>query len=191
MMPIYSECAAYKLKELRTLQNRCVKATYRLERLTSSTYLYSTGLLPINELVKVERAVYVHKLVHSLAKHNFELVTNSSVHSRSTRRDSHIHVFNHRSNSNLANAALETAIDEYNALESEIRHITCFRNFKNRVKLKIMSASNEFSVISPYYFINWPECDIFYYFYFLTTLFIYLFTIQPMTSDIFIIIFFY
>lgn len=103
MMPIYSECAAYKLKELQTLQNRCIKATYRLERLTSSTYLYSTGLLPVQELVKVERAVYIHKLFHSLAKHNFELVTNSSVHSRSTRRDSHIHVFNHRSNSSMAN----------------------------------------------------------------------------------------
>lgn len=151
---IYSECAAYKLKELQTLQNRSIKATFRLNRLTPSMYMYSSSLLPVKELVKAERAVYVHKLVHSLSKHNFELVTNSNVHSRSTRRNSRIHVFNHRSTTCLANAALETAIDEYNALDSEIRHTNCLSNFKNRVKLKVMSNSDEFSVISPYYFIN-------------------------------------
>lgn len=108
MMPIYSECAALKLKEL---QNLCIKATYRLTTFTPSTYLYS--LLPVKELVKVERAVYVHKSVHSLAKHNFELMSNSNFHSRSTRRNSHIHIFNHQSTSSLANAALEAEIDKY------------------------------------------------------------------------------
>lgn len=92
MLPIYSECASYKVQELQTLQNRCIKALYRLERFTSTTYLYSTGLLPISELAKVKRIVYIYKLTHSLTKNNFRFAINSDVHGRTTRRNSHIHI---------------------------------------------------------------------------------------------------
>lgn len=168
MLPIYSECAGYKLKELQTLQNKCIKAVYRLDKDTSTTYLYSTGLLPISELAKVERIVGIYKLVHSLTKHNFRFAINSDVHGRSTRRNSHIHIFNQQSVMNSTNAGLATAISEYNALDSETRHLTCLRTFKNRVKLKAMQDSIKFSVISPFRFINWPSilnCAIFCFYF--------------------------
>lgn len=51
IIAIYSECAGYKLNELYVLQKRCIKALFRLPRLTPSTYLFSNRLLPLNELV--------------------------------------------------------------------------------------------------------------------------------------------
>lgn len=150
MLPIYSECAGYKLKQLQTIQNKCIKAVYRLDRYTSTTYLYSTGLLPVSELAKFERMVCIYKMV---TKNNFRFTSNSDVHGRTTRRNSHIHVFNQHSVINSTNARIATAISEYNALDSETRHLTSLKTFKNRVKLKVMQDSTEFSVISPFRYI--------------------------------------
>lgn len=154
MLPIYSECAGYKLKELQTIQNKCIKAVYRLNRYTSTTYLYSTGLLPISELAKFERIVCIYKMEDSLTKNNFRFTSNSDVHGHTTRRNSHIHVFNQHSVINSTNAGIAKAISECNSLDSETRHLTSLKTFKNRVKLKIMQDSTEFSVISPFQYIN-------------------------------------
>lgn len=157
MLPIYGDCTLYKLKELQTLQNRCIKATFCLDRYTPTTYLYSSGLLPIMELAKVERICYVHKLVKSLTKHNFEF-TNADVHGRTTRRASRIHNFNMYSATtteyNSSNAALMLAIDEYNSVESDVRHLASFKAFKAKVKFKVMRDSAIFMTISPFLFIN-------------------------------------
>lgn len=154
MLPIYSECAGYKLKQLQTLQNRSIKAMYRLDRLTPTTYLYSTRLLPISELVKVERIVCVHKLINSRTKHNFRFVVNADVHSRLTRRNSQLHVFNQHSSSNLSNAALVAALCDFNSMDSDIRHTQCLKTFKAKVRLKVMTLSEKFSAISPFFYVN-------------------------------------
>lgn len=158
MLPIYGDCAQYKLNELQTLQNRCIKAIYRLDRYTSTTFLYSSSMLPVTELAKAERIICVHKLVSSLTKHNFRFSTNSEVHGRTMRRGSRIHNFNMQSTVttifNTSNAALAMAVNDYNNIDSDIRHLTCLKTFKAKVKLKIMKDSSEFSAISPYFFIN-------------------------------------
>lgn len=38
MLPIYEDCAQYKLNELQTLQNRCIEAIFLLDRYTSTTF---------------------------------------------------------------------------------------------------------------------------------------------------------
>lgn len=154
MSAIYGECPAYKIKELQTIQNRCVKALFRLPRYTSSTYLYSTGILPFTELVKVERITTIHKLVHSLTKHNFPLATNASIHGFGTRNVNNLHIFNRMSSRNTSNAALERAFNEYNNIDIATRHLTCLRTFKARVRLKVLERSLKFNVISAYLFIN-------------------------------------
>lgn len=157
MLPIYSECAQYQLDELQILQNRCVKALLRLNRYTPTTYLYSTGLMPLIELVKTERIVLIHRLVNSLTKNNFTFVSNAEVHGRVIRRGSRIHIFNQyttRSSSYVRNAALSSSLNEYNDLNSETRKLRCFKTFKSTVKLKILETSRNFHVISPYFYIN-------------------------------------
>ena len=139
MLAIYGECGLCKLKELQKIQNQCIKALYRLPRLTSSTYLYSTKLLPIVELAKVGRLTNVHKMVHSLTKHNFTFVHNFDVHGRMMRRFNNIHLFNPYSVNSDSNSALLRAISEYNMLPLEVREsasIGTFNALKKKKKIR-------------------------------------------------------
>lgn len=154
MLPIYGECAAYKLKELQILQNRCIKALYRLDKNSATTYLYSFSLLPFLELVKIERIVHIFKLKSALTKNNFHFVHNIDVHGRSTRRDSRIHIFNQFGIHSYSNAALATAINDFNELDSDLRRLTCLKTFKAKVRFKVINDSANFHAISPYTFIN-------------------------------------
>ncbi len=98
MLPIYGECPKYKIAELQVIQNRCIKAMYRLERSTHTSYLFSTSLMPVAILAKTERITFAHKLICNLTKNNFTFITNGEVHNRTTRRNSRIHIYNPNSN---------------------------------------------------------------------------------------------
>lgn len=148
MLPIYSECPKYKLNELQVIQNWCIKSMFRLHRYTPSTYLYSTRLLPINELSRVERAVNIYKIINSGSKNNFNLLFNSDVHGRNLRTRNNIHL------THSANAALKSAIIEYNRIDLDIRQLTSVETFKERLRLEVMLDSKKFNAISPYLYIN-------------------------------------
>lgn len=72
MLPIYSLGNKTKLKQLRTIQDWCAKALYRLHRRTSSTYLYSSSILPFEQLAMVERVTHLHKMLKTLTRHNLK-----------------------------------------------------------------------------------------------------------------------
>lgn len=95
MLAIYGECGICKLKERQTIQNQCIKALYRLPRLSSSTYLYNSKLLPIVETAKIERVINIHRMKKLLTKHNFTFFANIDVHGRVMRRHNDIHLFSH------------------------------------------------------------------------------------------------
>ena len=147
MLPIYSLGNKTKLAELQTLQNRCIKAVFRLPRLTSTTYLYSASILPIQLLAVVERVTHLHRMVKSLTKHGFDIHLNRDVQSRASRRLSQIHISNQH-------PSLRQSINEYNRLSSEIRQLGCTESFKRSVRLKVINESEQFSAFSPYRYIN-------------------------------------
>lgn len=154
MLSVYGECGVTKMAELQTLQNRCVKAMFRLPRFTSTTYLYSNTLMPITLMASVERVTNVHKMTRSLTKHNFRFATNVAVHGRELRNFNNMYVLNPYSILNSTNAALVLALNEYNDLDLDVRLLTCLKTFKASVKLRLMKMSVEFSPISPFTFIN-------------------------------------
>lgn len=93
MLPIYGDCSSYKIDELQVIQNKCIKAMYQLPRDTPSTYLYSSGLLPISQLAYVVRVTNIHRMVDSFAEHKFNFVTNFDVYGRVTRQGHYFHTF--------------------------------------------------------------------------------------------------
>lgn len=148
MLPIYSVGSKTKLRQLQRLQNRCIKALYRLPRLTSTTYLYSTSILPVEKLAVVERITYLHKIVKSLTKNNFIIRLNSEIHSHLTRQANNLHCPDNH-------PALKQSTQEYNRFCSDLQHLTCIKTFKSKLKIEVMkNCDNEFNVISPYFFIN-------------------------------------
>jgi len=133
MLPIYGECGVTKLKELQILQNRCVKAMYRFHKLTSTTYLYSTSLMPISEMVTVEKVTNLHKMILSLTKHNFRFASISGTHGRELRNNDEIYIPNSYSRSITTTAALTLACSEYNKLDMDVRQLTCLKTFKSKI----------------------------------------------------------
>lgn len=59
---IWSTAAAYKINNLRVLQNKAIKAIHRLPRLTPSSELYTDHLLPVETLGKYELIMLIHKI---------------------------------------------------------------------------------------------------------------------------------
>lgn len=147
MLPIYSQGNKTKMAELQTIQNRCVKAVYRFPRGTSSTYLYSYSLLPLQPLALIERVTHLHKMIWSVTKHSFNIRLNRSVNGRATRRRSKIHIEDEH-------PTLRQPITEYNRLNSELRQLKCIETFKARLRIKVMTESDEYCSISPYFYIN-------------------------------------
>lgn len=147
MLPIYSLGNKTKLDELQTIQNKCIKSVFRLPRSTSTTFLYSSTLLPIHQLSIVERVVHLHRMIKSVTKHGFNIHLNRDIHHRASRRQSHVHLSN-------VHPSLKQSINEYNRLSTDIRQLGCFESFKAKVKLKTMNENDDFCAISPFVFVN-------------------------------------
>ena len=86
MLPIYGNCPTYKLSELQVLQNRCLKSLLCVPFRTSTTYLYSSSLLPIRILYENQCVITVFKLWSNCMNHNFNMTTNTEFHGRTTRQ---------------------------------------------------------------------------------------------------------
>ena len=118
-----------------------------MPRFTHTTYLYSTNILPVEQLAIVERVSHLHKMVKSLTKHNFDIKLNRDNHTQVTRQLDNIYCSN-------KHPALKQATHEYNRFCEDLRHLTCIDTFKSKLKVKVMKDCNEYNVISPYFYIN-------------------------------------
>lgn len=148
MLPIYSVGSKKKLLELQRIQNRCIKALYHLHRFTPSTFLYSTSVLPVEKLAVVERITYMHKIINSLTKNNFDVRFNHETHSHSTRQSNQLHCSD-------KHPALMQSMIEYNRFCGGLRHLTSIKSFRDRIKFDVMKGSDrKYNVISPYVFLN-------------------------------------
>lgn len=138
-----------KLNRLQRVQNRCIKALFQLPRLTSTTYLYTTSILPVEKLAAVERIPYLHKIVKSLVKHNFDIRLNSDIHSHRTRQGNDL-------NCPDKHPLLKQFTHEYNLHCKDLRHLKCVDvdTFKTKLKIEIMKNCIEYRVISPYLYLN-------------------------------------
>lgn len=124
-------------------------------------------IIYINDLLKLD---FIGQPVLCLGRYmtfGSDRNTSDYIHRRTTRRNSRIHNFNKHSTvtsiSNSSNAALTTAINDNNGVDSDTRHLTCLKTFTAWVKLNLMQESVRFNVISSYYFINWHTCPLWCY----------------------------
>lgn len=148
MLPIYSVGSKKKLLQLQRLQNRCIKAVYHLPRFTPTTYLYTTSVLPVEKLAVLERITYLHKVVKSLTKNNFDIRRNNEIHSHRTRRANELHCPDNH-------PVLKQSTFEYNRFCGNLTHLTCINSFKAKLKIEVMrNCGGEYDAISPYFYLN-------------------------------------
>ena len=126
-----------------------VKSVYRLPQLTPTTYLYTSSILPVEKLAVVERIGYLHKIVKSLTKNNFDVRLNNEIHSHRTRQADDLHCSD-------KHPALKQSTMEYNRFCKGLTHLMCMKTFKAKLKIEVMrNSGSEYSVVSPYVFLNW------------------------------------
>lgn len=135
-----------KTKQLRTLQNRAVKALHGLPRATSTTYLYSKSILPVEILIDYEQILNIQKMRHRKTKHQFVLDTNAESGIRTTRQS-------HQIRPQIEHQLLTTNIDKYNKLEQGLMDLS-LPKFKDATKTNLVNGSDEFYLISPFYYLN-------------------------------------
>ena len=115
---------------------------------------YSSSLMPISELVTVERVTNLHKMILSLTKHNFHFANIFETTGRVLRNNGDIYIPNPHARSTTNTAALTLACTEYNNLDIAVRRLTSIKTFKSIVKLQILEKSVDFHPMSPYHFLN-------------------------------------
>lgn len=96
----------------------CMKSRYTVIK---------SGVLPAH-------LICITSLAYSIAKNNFQLTINTSVHNHGTRKANDLHIFNRLMNN--SNVALEKAINEYNSIDIETRRLTYLRTLRARVRPK-------------------------------------------------------
>jgi len=101
----------------------------------------------VGRLAIVERVTDIHKMVNGLTKHNFEFQFNRDIHSHQTRRRDNLRCSD-------GNPILKQATNEYNLFCDHLRHLTCIKTFKAKLKIEVMKTSSDFNVISPYFYLN-------------------------------------
>lgn len=147
MLPIYSQGSITKMYELEVLQNRCIKALYHLPRNTATTYLYSSSIIPIELMAKVEQMTQIHKMLLNGTKHNFKLIPNCVFHGRSLLHPNALHLFRDQP------ILLESIVD-YNRLNEELRLLRNISVFRTRLKSKMLKDSIVYHELSPFLHIN-------------------------------------
>lgn len=148
MMPIYGPYL-YKnaLKQLRVLQNKAIKSIFGLPRLTSTTYLYSNAVLPVELLVPYLQILRVYKMRNDLVKHNSQINTNEEQGLRLTRQSNKLYI---PSTVSLLTEILTT----FNNITIEIDEIISIERFKVKVRSLLLEDSETFHNISPFVNLN-------------------------------------
>lgn len=130
---VWSSAPAFKLHEVQVLQNKSIKAIYKLPRLTPSITLYSSRLLNISQLGNVELALLMHKLVMNIIRNDLNFPLNRDIHHHDTRSRDNLHqpmIHTSQGRSGL----VHKGIILYNAIPLEIKSTVNINNFKLKLR---------------------------------------------------------
>lgn len=154
MLPIWGTCGITRMRKIQTVQNRCIKSILRVPRDTSTTYLYSTKILPITILSKLERAVNVKRMCLRQYKHFFPLRTNHDVHGGVTRNSDMLFIDSLNFVRNGNSSPFFNALTEYNRLPDDIRMCTTLETFRRKTSLHLLEEDSVFHPHSPFLYMN-------------------------------------
>lgn len=134
--PIWSSCSETKMKELKVLQNKVVKAMYYHPLLYSTESLYKIHpeILPLFKINILQIATLIFKINNNFIKHNFTITYRYNHHIYPTRQHDNINVPYARTNLGL-NTILYRGVQIFNQLPKDIKSCTRISIFKNKMKM--------------------------------------------------------
>ena len=124
-----------KLKKLQTVQNRCIKAIFKLPHLYPSVQLYANlphKILPIVEICELQTLLLVHDILNNVTTHhNLLIQTTSRTHN--TRRVNDLVLI--RASSSFGQKRFSViGPSKFNNLPRDLQQISSRYSFKNNIK---------------------------------------------------------
>ncbi len=134
LLPIWGATGiTTRMKEMSTLQNRCVKYVRGLHWRFSTKQLYNSKNLPILVLTQFQTILLVFKIKHDLMRHNLCLQRASEIHSYGTRNRNNFYI-HFTSTTRGQKCVLSYGLTLFNGLPPDIRDELCISMFKNRLR---------------------------------------------------------
>lgn len=130
---IWSYAPKYKIHQIKVLQNKTMKILMNKPTLTSSHLLYNKHFLSLENIIKYNKILIIHKIKNNLIRHNISLNTNSDIHRYNTRISKHIHREIIRT-SNGKKAPLFQSIELYNEIPNNLKNTRNIINFKSLLR---------------------------------------------------------
>lgn len=132
--PIWSCATSTKINELKRLQNKAIKAIYRLPYLypTRNLYTIENNLLPIDVINQIQLTLLIFKIKNNYIKHNFEIKFRHNTHNYPTSSRFDILLPFCNTNTGL-NTILYRGVNIFNNLPENIRNCTSIAIYKKNI----------------------------------------------------------
>lgn len=138
---IWSSAPNYQIQQIRTIQNKLIKAIFNLPRLVPTITLYNSKFLNVDILKQFELITLFQKIRHNKIKHNMHFILNSDIHNYSTRNRSNIHISTIKTERYGRNGIIYQGITQYNNIPEELKQIANINQFKIELR-KYLTSSN-------------------------------------------------
>jgi Reverse transcriptase (RNA-dependent DNA polymerase) len=139
--PIWNCAPETKLKELKTVQNKIIKAITNRPYLTPTSSLYDKKTLPLEIINRFQTIFYIFKIKHDLIKHHFDLTAVSSIHQYPTRQANDFFIDTFSTNRGRYNV-ITKGLTLFNSLPFEIKLEPIISRFKSSLLDHICNQAN-------------------------------------------------
>lgn len=140
LIVVWANTSVYNFNRLQRLQNKAIKAIFKIPYDTKSGDLYNTiPLLPIKKLKQLELCKLIHKIKNEKIKTNTKLSVNSDRHNYQTRRRDNISTSKIRTDKGLKSPIYQGS-KCYNELPQCIRSIEKLDQFVKHLKTYLKSV---------------------------------------------------
>ena len=139
LLPIWGGSNLTKIDELQILQNKALKALYRLPNDFPTKQLYSPNILPIKKLIEYEYTLLIFKIEKNLIKITDCGITqtNTSITNRQTRTGHHFQIPKFKNNVAMKSVFYE-GVKFYNVIPIEWKTLSISK-FKHLLKQKLFN----------------------------------------------------
>lgn len=122
---IWATATKQQINQLQVIQNRAIRNLFGEDRRISIKELHTKhNLMQIQELINVALSNHIHNISNGYVHSATKLVTNSDVHSYSTRNNNQLRPMQSNTMRNGVNALMNKAIRIYNSIPEETRQLS-------------------------------------------------------------------
>lgn len=132
LLGIWGNTSKGNLQRMQTMQNKAIKAIYKMPYRTSTRKIHENQML-VSTRVEYEQLVTIKEILNGRGKVDINLTRNEQIHNHQTRNKSKIHLGTQRTNMGKKRITY-VGTKLYNRLPIGIKNIRATKKFKTEIK---------------------------------------------------------